>query len=77
MTTERVVRYITLADDDQQPLGAVAYGGAGWTLNCAQCPHATPTSSPDTGVAALLAHIEHAHSAAPLVGGIELLDQES
>lgn len=61
------VRYITLADDDQRPLGVVAYGGAGWTLNCGQCPHATPTTSPDTGVVALLAHIERTHSAGPSV----------
>ena len=67
----------TLADDDQQPLGAVACGGAGWTPNCAQCPDATPTSSPDTRVAALLARMEQAHSAGPLVEGIELVDQES
>ncbi len=75
MTTERRrVRYITLADDDHQPLGAVAYGGAGWTLNCGLCSHATPSPSPDAGVAELLEHIERAHSAGPLVEVSEVVD---
>lgn len=77
MTSQRgAVRYITLTEDDHEPLGAVAYGGAGWTLNCGQCPHATPTSRPDAGVVALLAHIERAHPPAPLVEVIEVLDQD-
>jgi len=75
MTTERRhVRYITLADDDNQPLGVVADGGAGWTLNCGLCSHATPSSSPDAGVAELLEHIEGAHSAGPLVEVSEVVD---
>ncbi len=64
MTTVRSVRYITLANDDHQPLGVVASGGAGWTLNCGQCSHATPSTSPVAAVAELLEHIERAHSAA-------------
>lgn len=76
MTTERrLVRYITLADDDHQPLGVVADGGAGWTLNCGLCSHATPSPSPDAGVAELLEHIEGAHSAGPVVEVSDVVDR--
>ncbi len=75
MSTERrPVRYITLADDDHQPLGVVAHGGAAWMINCGLCSHATPISSPDAGVAELLDHIERAHPAGPLIEVSEVVD---
>ncbi|MDQ3642454.1 MAG: hypothetical protein M3450_13565 [Actinomycetota bacterium] len=62
MTTERgPLTYITLTDNEHQPLGAVAYGGADWTLNCGLCPHAAPSTDPKDGVKELVAHIEGAH----------------
>ena len=64
MTYERGrVRFITLADEDQQPLGVVAHGGADWTVNCGQCPYASPSTTPGSGVMELLVHIERAHAA--------------
>ena len=72
MTNERGrVRFITLADEDQLPLGVVAYGGADWTFNCGQCPYASPSTSPGSGVMELLVHIERAH-AAGAVGVVEV-----
>lgn len=74
MTSERGrVRFITLADDDQQPLGVVAHGGDGWTFNCGQCPYASPSTSPAAGVMELLVHIERAHPAGSPVEGIDVL----
>jgi hypothetical protein len=76
MTTKRShVRYITLADENHQPLGVVANGGADWTLNCGRCSHATPGTTPGAAVAELLEHIERAHSAAAIVERIEVVDQ--
>lgn len=69
------VRFITLADDDNQPVGVVAYGGADWTLNCGQCPHSSPSTSPDAAVMELLAHIERAHPVAGPVEDVEVSDQ--
>ena len=69
-TTPGPLRYITLADDDHQPLGIVAYGGADWTLNCGRCTHSRPSSRPDAAVTELLAHIEGAHR----VPVVEVLD---
>ena len=66
MTIERgPVRYITLADDDYQSLGLVAYGGAGWTLTCEQCRHAAPSTTSEAAVTELLAHIEREHPVTP------------
>lgn len=66
MTIDRgPVRYITLADDDYQSLGLVAYGGAGWTLTCEQCRHAAASTTPEAAVTELLAHIQHEHPVAP------------
>ena len=75
MTSERGrLRFITLADEDQQPLGVVAYGGADWTFNCGQCPYASPSVSPDAAVMELLGHIEHAHPvASPVEVVVEVL----
>ena len=66
--------YITLADDRHEPLGAVAYGGDGWTLTCGQCPYACPSTDPGTAVTELLAHIDDAHGVAPLV---EVVDRRA
>jgi hypothetical protein len=74
MTNERGrVRFITLADEDQQPLGVVAHGGADWTVNCGQCSHshASPTS-PGSGVMELLVYIERAHAADEAVEAVEV-----
>ena len=74
MTNERGrVRFITLADEDQQPLGVVAHGGADWTFNCGQCPYASPSTSPGSGVMELLDHIERAHAAGVAVEAAEAL----
>jgi hypothetical protein len=76
MTSERGgVRFITLADGDQQPLGVVAYGGADWTLNCGQCPHARPSTSPNAAVKELLTHIERAHHHGSAVEVVDVSDQ--
>jgi hypothetical protein len=73
MSTERGrVRFITLADEDQQPLGVVAYGGADWTFNCGQCPYASPSPTPHAAVTELLGHIEHAHPVASAVEVVEV-----
>ena len=73
MTNERgPLRFITLADDHQQPLGVVAYGGADWTVNCGQCPYASPSTSPGSGVMELLVHIEDAHAAGGAVEVVEV-----
>ena len=72
MTTERgPLTYITLTDNEHQPLGAVAYGGADWTLNCGLCPHAAPSTDPEDGVKELVAHIEGAH---PVTAVIEVIE---
>lgn len=63
--------YITLTDDEHRPLGAVAYGGAGWTLTCGHCPQASPSTAPEAAVTELLAHIDGAHGVAPLVEVVE------
>ena len=74
MTNERrPLRYITLADDDHQPLGVVAYGGADWTLNCALCPHSRPSNRPGVAVIELLAHIEGGH---PVLSVAEIVVDE-
>ena len=65
MTEPGPLRYITLADDDYESLGLVAYGGADWTINCGRCPYAKPSTDPATGVTDLLAHIEREHSVVP------------
>ena len=62
MTNERgPLTYITLTDNEHQPLGAVAYGGADWTLNCGLCPHAAASTNPENGVKDLVAHIDGAY----------------
>jgi hypothetical protein len=66
------VRYITLADDNHQPVGVVANGGADWPLNCRQRSHATPSRCPHAGVAELLEHIELGHSAGRFVEVIDV-----
>jgi hypothetical protein len=67
--------YITLTDDKHQPLGAVACGGADWSLNCGQCSYAAPSSSPAAAVTDLLAHIEQVHVAAPVVEIVEVVQR--
>ena len=72
MTTERgPLTYITLTDKEHQPLGAVAYGGADWTLNCGLCPHAAASTNPEDGVKELVAHIEGAH---PVTAAVEVIE---
>ena len=70
------VRFITLADEDQQTLGVVAYGGADWTFNCGQCPYASPSISPEAAVMELIVHIEHAHPVGCPVEVVEVLGPE-
>ncbi len=75
MTTKRgPLTYITLTDNEHQPLGAVAYGGADWTLNCGLCPHAAPSTNPEDGVKLLVAHIEGAHPVTAVGEVIEVLN---
>lgn len=72
MTSERCrVRFITLAAEDQRPLGVVAYGGADWTFNCGQSAVRKPQHHPDAGVMELLIHIERAH---PVGGAAQVVE---
>lgn len=59
------LRFITLEDEDHQPLGVVAFSGVDWMVNCGQCSHAGPCTNPVAGVTELLAHIGHVHTLVP------------